>query len=131
MELTTDLTYLAWSAALCAVLWMPYAFERIFNWGLVDAVGYPENPPEAAKWAQRAQRAHLNMVENLAVFAALVLVAHAAGAANAMTALGATLFFWGRVGHAVIFIIGIPWLRTLAFFIAWIGLLLIFLQIIT
>jgi len=131
MELTADLAYLAWSAGLCAVLWVPYVLERVLSWGLIDAVGYPDNPPEAAKWALRSQRAHLNLVENLVIFASLVLVAHVAGAANEMTALGAALFFWGRVAHAVVFIFGIPWLRTLSFVVAWVGLVLIFLQIVT
>jgi uncharacterized MAPEG superfamily protein len=70
------------------------------------------------------------MVENLAPFAALVLVAQIAGVANETTAFGALLFFWARVAHAIVFILGIPWLRTLAFVAAWVGILLIFLQLI-
>ena len=60
----TQLTYLAWSAFLCIVLWLPYVVERVMNQGLTSALGYPENPPEPAAWAQRSHRAHLNMVEN-------------------------------------------------------------------
>ena len=77
----------------------------------------------------RAERAHHNLVENLAPFAILVLVAHVAGKANATTALGATLFFWGRVGHAAAYIAGIIYLRTAVFFIATIGELLILSQL--
>ncbi|MFT5181583.1 MAG: putative MAPEG superfamily protein [Alphaproteobacteria bacterium] len=128
--MTTDLLYLTLSAGLCAVLWIPYVLSRIQTWGLVNAVGYPENPPELPAWAQRAKRVHENMVENLAPFAALVLVAQVTGAANETTALASLLFFWSRVAHAIVFILGIPWLRTLAFFAAWIGLVLIFIEII-
>lgn len=128
--MTSDLLYLTLSAAFCAVLWIPYVLSRIQTWGLVNAVGYPENPPELPAWAKRSTRVHANMVENLAPFAALVLVAHIAGVANETTALGALLFFWARVAHAIVFILGIPWLRTLAFFASWIGLVLIFIVII-
>ena len=73
---STELTYLAWSAFLCIVLWLPYVLERAQSQGLGTVLTYPENPPAPAAWAQRAQRAHLNMVENLPAFAALVIIAH-------------------------------------------------------
>ena len=129
--LSPDLMYLAWSAALAAVLWVPYIIERVLNQGLVQAVGYPDNPPEPAKWAQRAQRAHLNLLENLPIFAALVLVAHLAGAADETSALGATLFFWARLVQALVMLAGVPWVRTLAFVVSWIGMVLVFVAIVT
>jgi uncharacterized MAPEG superfamily protein len=122
----TQLTYLAWSALLCIVLWFPYVLERIQAQGLVDSLGYPDNPPEAAKWAQRAHRAHLNMVENLPAFAALVLIAHVT---DVDAATGAALFFYARLAHAIVYILGIPYLRTLTFFVSWIGILIIFFQV--
>ena len=76
-------------------------------------------------WAGRAQRAHRNMLENLILFAILVLVAKAAGVSNSMTLLGAQLFFWGRVAHAIVYIAGIPWARTAAWTVSVIGLILI------
>ena len=75
-QVDTDLSYLAWSAFLCSVLWLPYVLERIQSQGLGNVLTYPENPPAPAAWAQRAQRAHLNLVENLPAFAALVIIAH-------------------------------------------------------
>jgi uncharacterized MAPEG superfamily protein len=70
------------------------------------------------------------MLENLVLFAILVLAARAANISNATTLLGAQLFFWGRVAHAAIYIAGIPWLRTAAWVISVLGLLLIFLQLV-
>jgi uncharacterized MAPEG superfamily protein len=129
--MTTELTLLAWSALLCLLLTFPgiLGLVRIpqgFAWGL----GNRDRPmPEVAGWAARARRAHTNMVENLAPFAAVVLIAHVTDRNNAMTALGAQLFFWGRVAHAATYIAGlVPW-RTLAFGVAWTGTLLIFLQL--
>jgi uncharacterized MAPEG superfamily protein len=127
--MTVDLTMLVWSAVLCIALILPYVLCRIMVWGLVDTVGYPQNPPALPDWAQRAQRAHLNLVENLAPFAALVLVAQIGGAANAATALGATIFFWARLVQAVVHILGVPWVRTLAFFVSLAGEVMILAQI--
>lgn len=128
--MTTELLYLTLSAGLTIILWIPYILERIGSQGMAGAMGYPDNPPEPAKWARRAERVHLNMVENLAPFAALVLVAHALGVNTELTVWGATLFFWGRVAHAIVFLFGIPYLRTLAFTVAWIGMILIFVALV-
>jgi len=103
-----------------------YILARIQSWGLVNAVGYPESPPAVPKWAERAQRAHLNMVENLIPLAALVLVGRELGADPTTMAWGAALFFWGRVVHWIVFIAGIPWVRTVAFALAWLGIAIAF-----
>ncbi|MBT3787721.1 MAG: MAPEG family protein [Alphaproteobacteria bacterium] len=128
--MTVDLTYLAWSAALCIVMWMPHVTARALKWGPAVAAGYPDDPPPVAKWITLAARAHANMVENMGAFTALVLVAHVGGMANETTALGAMLFFWAKLVHAIVHSLGIPWIRTLAFFVAWIGMVMIFLRII-
>ena len=62
------------------------------------------------------------MLANLVPFSVLVLVAHQAGLANAETASGAVVFFWARVAYAVIYIAGIPYLRTVAYIISLGGL---------
>lgn len=113
--MTIELKYLAMVAALTAVLWVPYILNRLAVRGIADAVGYPENPKPQARWATRLQKAHGNAVENLVVFAALVLVAHAAGISNDTTVLAAELYFWARVVHAVAYTLAWPWVRTLAF----------------
>lgn len=128
--MTTDLMMLAWSAALCALLWVPYILARIGAWGLVDTVGYPDSPPDVPVWSARIKKAHANLVENLLPFGVLVLVAHVGGMANEATALGATLFFWSRVAHAIVYTFGIPWLRTVAFFGGFVGQVMIFIAII-
>ena len=62
----THLSYLAWSALLCIVMWLPYVLERAQNWGLVAALGYPENPPDPAPWAQRLKKAKNERLKNRA-----------------------------------------------------------------
>ena len=72
----------------------------------------------------------MNLTENLVPFAALVLIAHAIGAVGELTALGARLFFWARLAQVAVHIAAIPWLRTLAVLVGWVGNLIIFWQIV-
>jgi uncharacterized MAPEG superfamily protein len=113
--MTIELNYLVLVTALTAVLWVPYILNRVAVRGIADAVGYPENPKPQAAWATRLQKAHGNAVENLVVFAALVLAAHAAGVSNETTVFAAKMYFWARLVHAVAYTLAWPWVRTLAF----------------
>ena len=70
------------------------------------------------------------MLESLVLFAVLVLVAQVAGRANEMTALGAQIFFWARLAYAVVYLVGIPWVRTGVWAVSVVGLILIFLQLV-
>jgi uncharacterized MAPEG superfamily protein len=111
----TELLYLVWVTLLTAVLWVPYVLDRFVVRGIPDTVGYPDNPRPHAPWAQRLMAAHGNAVENLVVFAALVLAAQAAGVSNGATVFAAMLYFWSRVVHVLAYTFKIPWVRTLAF----------------
>ena len=95
--------------------------------GIMPLVGNREGVSELS---YRAGWAHRNMLENMVPFAALVLVGHATGAFNEMTALGAQIFFWARLAYLVIYIGGIPWARTALYMIAVIGMVLIFAQLV-
>jgi uncharacterized MAPEG superfamily protein len=110
-----ELLYLTWTTVLTGLLWIPYILDRIAVWGLKEAVGYPASPKPQSAWATRLMKAHYNAVENLVVFATLVLVAHAAGVSNAATAAACAAFFWARLVHALAYTFAIPWVRTLAF----------------
>jgi uncharacterized MAPEG superfamily protein len=127
--MTPELTYLVWSAVLTFVLVLIAVGGATLQVGLPKLAANRDDMPEITGWAGRAQRAHRNMLENLILFAILVLAAKAANVSNAMTLLGSQLFFWGRVAHGAIYIAGIPWLRTAAWTVSVIGLLLIFLQL--
>ena len=131
-SLSYEFRMLAYSAFLCLVLWIPYILSEIQVRGIARAVGYPTGfYDDLPDWAQRTQRAHMNMLENLAPFAALVLLAHLSGQASAATAFGAALFFWAKLVHAIVHIAGISWARTLAFAVAWIGNMIIFWEVVT
>ena len=130
MRMTPELLYLLWSVALTAVLVVLATLGAMQQVGLPKLAGNRENMPEIGGWAGRAERAHRNMLESLVLFAILVLAARALNVSNSLTVLGAQLFFWGRVAHAILYIAGITWVRTAAWAVSVVGLLLIFLQLI-
>jgi uncharacterized MAPEG superfamily protein len=127
--MTPDLKYLVWAAALTMVQLLVTIVGATTQIPMPVLAGNRETAVEGRGWVGRAQRAHRNMLESLALFAILVLVAHVAGRANAMTALGAALFFYARLSYAAIYWAGIAWVRTVAWAIASIGLVLILLQL--
>ena len=127
--MTPELTKLTWVLALNALIWIPYILNQIMVQGLVDAVGYPENPKPLSPWADRAKKAHYNAVENLVVFAAAVLALNAIGVSNDTTVLACTVYFWARLVHFVVYTAGIPWLRTLSYAVGWVCSVLLILQL--
>jgi uncharacterized MAPEG superfamily protein len=125
-----EMMLLAWSVALAFVQVLVALTGALTQVGLMKLVGNREDMPKLTGWVGRAERAHLNMVVNLALFTALLLAVVVLGKSNPTTLLGAQLFFWGRVAYAAIYLAGLPWLRTLSWLGSIIGLLLIFLQIV-
>ena len=117
----TELLYLTLVTALTGLLWLPYILDRVAVGGLADAVGYPAQPKPQSPWARRLMKAHANAVENLVVFAALVLAAQAAGISNGATATACIVYFWARVVHALAYTFAVPWVRTLAFAVGFVA----------
>jgi uncharacterized MAPEG superfamily protein len=127
--MTAELNYLAWVIALTVFMWIPYVMNMIMVRGLVDAVGYPDSPKPLAPWADRMKCAHMNAVENLVIFAPLVVVANLAGISNEMTVMACALYFWARVIHVVVYTMAIPWLRTASFVAGFVAQVLLVWQI--
>ena len=117
----TELVYLVCVTLLTALMWVPYILDRLAVRGLPDSVGYPESPKQQSPWARRMLKAHANAVENLVVFATLVLVANAAGVSNNTTVLACVLYFWARVVHFLAYTFALPWIRTLAFAVGFVA----------
>ncbi len=128
--MTTDLTMLTWTAGLTTLMWLPYILNRLAIHGIMPSLTYKTDAEPIAEWAERAKKAHYNAVENLVVFAVLVVVAHVVGAANEATAAAAMTYFWIRLAHYVLYIANVPFGRTLTFAVGWLSLLCIFYQIV-
>jgi len=124
-----ELMLLAWAVVLTLIQMLVAASGAASQYGVMPLFGNREGLAPLAGWAGRAQRAHRNMLENLVLFAALVLICAVTNQTNGTTLLGAQLFFWARLAYAVIYVAGIPYLRTAAWLASIVGLVLIFLQL--
>src|SRR5271163_2799551 len=127
--MSTDLTLLVWPVGLALVQSDIAVLGAQMQVGLPALAGSRETLPPLTSSADRAARAHRNMVENLVLVAALVLVAQVSVKANGMTALGSELFFWARLVYVPVFLIGIPWVRTVVWAVSVVGLVLIFIEL--
>jgi len=115
-NLSTELYWLTLTILMSAIFWLPVILNRIREMKLIPALLNPEPDAQAeTRWAVRADRAHKNAVENLVLFAPLVLVIEAAHMASAATASACMIYFATRLVHYVIYLFGLPLLRTIAF----------------
>lgn len=123
--MTTELTLLILSVGLLMLTLLIQASAGILSNGLIAQAGSRDELPEKKVFHARVTRLRDNMIENLLMFAPVVLVAQAMGVSNDMTILGAQLFFFGRLAHAVIYLMAVPLVRPVAFAVAWAGIILI------
>ena len=129
--MSTDLKYLAFTAILTASLWIPYIACQVMTNGNLSPQNYRDPTPRPVPlWGKRADRVYINAVETFAPFAALVIAVHLAGKANPTTAFLAMSYFWLRVAHAVVYLLGIPYLRTLVFTLGYVAVIGIFWELI-
>jgi uncharacterized MAPEG superfamily protein len=119
---TTELHWLTLTALMTALFWVPYVLNRVVMTGLGGALagGAPDSG-SLSVWAQRAIKAHGNAVENLAIFAPIVLTAHVLGISNAATKAAVVVYFIARLLHYVVYSAGIPAARTLTFTAGWLA----------
>ena len=128
--------FLALSGVFTVLMWVPYIVSRLFVWGIGDFLnnypeGFPAQEPPPPLWAQRAKRAHLNMVETLPAFVAVVVAAALLPdrADGALVGQCAMVFYYARVAHYIVYSLGIPYLRTPAYLVSWAAILAIGIQL--
>ena len=122
--IATEFWWLGLTGLLMAVTSLPYVMDRILTAGIGGALGNPqdnETPP--SPWAARMKAAHYNCVENLVVFGPLLVAVVVSGLSSEMTVLAAMAFTLSRIAYVIIYTLGIPLLRTLAFLIGWLSTL--------
>jgi len=114
--MTMELFWLTLTVALTGLMWVPYVIDRVRVRGLMKTLDNPTaNDKPQHGWAMRLYFAHTNAVENLIIFAPLVLILDALGVANTTTAAATAVYFWARLLRVVVYTAGVPVLRTLAF----------------
>lgn len=115
---TPELFYTTLSAAFTGLIWIPIVVNRLLEIGVWKALQNPE--PDAhprAAWAFRLANAHRNALENLAVFAPLAIIVSLLELGTPLTATASAAYFYARVAHALIYGLGVPLLRTIAFLV--------------
>jgi uncharacterized MAPEG superfamily protein len=114
--LTPELFWLTCTVILTGILWIPYIINRCQIRGLSGAMANPtrEAKPHSA-WANRLMFAHDNAVENLVIFAPLILILNEIDYSTKWTVYAAAVYFWARVAHLIVYTLGLPVFRTLAF----------------
>ncbi len=131
----TAIFYLVLTAGLGIVLWIPHVVGMVMTNGMLKPGDYRDiTPKPVPPWVQRANRVVCNYAENIAPFAILVIVAYiryrqAEPTKLAEIGLWAAVFFWARVAHAVVYWLGIPYLRTIAFVVGVVATAVIFTMI--
>jgi uncharacterized MAPEG superfamily protein len=129
--MSTELLYLFLTSVLLTVLWTPYIFGQVMVNGLLTQKEYAEMRSASNTsdnfFLRRADRAHVNLVEQFGGFAGLIIVAHLTGVSTEITAGASAFFFWARIAHAVVMLTGFKYLmtRTIIFTAAWVALMLI------
>jgi uncharacterized MAPEG superfamily protein len=130
VNVTTELNCLTLISTATALMWVPYVAARMTTYGVMRAIGVPgPDYPTDAPWVDRARRAHINAVENLVVFAPLVIVAAIVGVSTKATVLSAQIYVAARLAHYVIYAFGIPVIRTFAFLAGSIATLVIAMEV--
>ena len=127
--MSVELMMLLYSTLLLLVVILSQAVLGIHQNGLMAQAGSRDSLPEPSVVRQRLQRLTANLQENLVMFAAVVLIANAAGVSNATTALGASIFLFSRIAHAIVYAFGWPVIRPLFYFASLYGLIAIVLEI--
>ena len=124
--MTVELTMLAYSAGLLVILILIQATAGISQYGVVPLAGARNELPPPKPFPARAKRVVDNHREGLTMFAPLVLIAAIAGIHTGKTVLGAELFFYSRLAHAVVYLLGLPLIRPLIWAVGLVGTLMVF-----
>jgi uncharacterized MAPEG superfamily protein len=114
--MSRELFWLTATIILTGVLWVPYMIDRMRVRGLMATMDNPKpNDTPQSPWAMRLYFAHTNAVDNLVIFAPLVLVLDSLNISSPVTEIACATYFWSRLAHALIYAAGLPIARTLAF----------------
>ncbi len=117
MEISNDVYWLTATIVFTSLMWVPYILNRLKELGVINALMYRDvDPKPVAAWANRMAHAHKNAVENLVLFAPLVILIEITSLNTSATAMAACIYFFTRVAHAVVYALGVPFMRTITFF---------------
>ena len=116
--MSKELFWLTMTCILTGLLWVPYMLDRFKVRGFMGTMANPsaKDTPQSP-WAHRLYFAHTNAVDNLVVFAPLVLILDTLGRSTSATVIACAVYFWARLAHAIVYAFGLPIFRTAAFLV--------------
>lgn len=114
--LSNELFWLVLTTLMTGLFWIPYILNRMFEQGILNAIWDPHgNTDTKSAWAYRMMRAHENAVENLAIFAPLVIAIQITNLNTDLTSSACLIYFCARFAHYIAFTFAIPVLRVVTF----------------
>lgn len=120
--MTRELFWLTLTVILTGLMWVPYILNRVQVRGLSGSMANPSRGDKPqADWANRMMFAHDNAVENLIIFAPLVLILSQIDYSTKWTVYACAVYFWARLAHVIVYAMGVPVLRTLTFTIGFLA----------
>jgi uncharacterized MAPEG superfamily protein len=123
--MSTELFMLSMAGGFILLLTLLQGTRNILVLGPVTAAGNQHDIAPWAGWNDRLNRAIKNQIEGIVIFAPILLAVEFANFTNETTALGAQIFVFARVVHAIVYTIGIPWFRTTAWAAGVAGIVLV------
>lgn len=121
----TDIHYVLASTALTWLMLLAAPTLRNREWtlaGLRVGFGNRDVLPEPTPLSGRADRAARNMLENMVLFLGAFAAARAAGQSETT---GAAIFFFARLAYWLVYLAGIPYLRTLLWAVSLVGIVMV------
>ncbi len=122
--LTTELTVMGWSFVLFLAYMMAQSGLALRDRGMAFNAGPRDVPNPLGRMACRAQRAFDNFKETWPIFLALALGLAVTGRSGGVAATGAWIWLGARTAYLPLYLIGIPYLRTVCFGVAAVGLVM-------
>lgn len=117
-SLSSELYWLTLTILMTALFWVPYILNRLQEQGVLNALRDPHGETGTRRaWARRMMQAHENAVENLVLFAPLVILVELAGAHTQATATACLVYFLARLTHYLVFTFAVPVLRVVSFLV--------------
>ena len=123
--MTTEALMLAATGGLLLLLTVIQGTRNVLALGLPTAAGNQHDIGPWTGWNDRLNRAIRNLIEAIAIFAPIVIAVQVSGLNNETTAMGAQIFVVARIAHAVVYTLGVPWVRTAAWFMGVVGIIMV------
>jgi len=123
--MTTEVLMLAATGGLVLLLTVIQGTRNVLVLGLPTAAGNQHDIAPWTGWNDRLNRAIRNLIEAIAIFAPIVIAVQISGLNNETTAMGAQIFVIARIAHAVVYTLGVPWVRTAAWFVGVVGIIMV------